>query len=405
MGSAYTYVLKQLASLEDVDDFVAASHEWEDGSTVAIDASRLFTTYPNATVYFAACMEYLLLHRAIKCKPIALHDKQKMIHIFSPMTVERYVEGDYPTNEVWKYASESEADFVTRKFMRSIEDLIPCEVGVLDTLNWCIYEVLDNVFQHSHSPVGYAMMQLHVTNRTCVISVADPGRGIHRAMVDGVRKGLIDGARVLRASDAIEYSLQRGVTSKGRDNQGNGLHGLRSAVELNGGLLEVTSGKGSWRFESGSAHKENRPFRPLLDGENYHSTVVDWRLNCGRPVAIHQALGAPISGGSYINSLVDEDGVFVITTEEVERHIGSRGEGRELATRVRNALMAGAEYVLLDLTGVQIVSSSFADEVFGKLAEELGEANFKSRIFQRGAREANISLIQRAIATRLGHSG
>lgn len=401
MSQVHNFDLTNLSSLKDVDEFVRAAGTWSDGDVVVVDARRLRTTYPNACTYFAAAVDNLRITRDIRVQVVNLHKNQKRVRIFDPVTRATHNSGEYPTDEVWKYSSESEANYVTRQFMRSIEELIPCEEGVLDTLNWCIYEVLDNVFQHSRSDCGFAMMQLHVRNRTCVISVADSGRGIHRAMYDGVESGLIDAARVCFAERAIEYAMEQGITSKGRENQGNGLHGLRRAIEVNGGLLEITSGKGSLLLEGGKQDLNHNGYRPLLNSDTAHSTVVDWRLDCSRAVVIDRAMGGPVTSGSYIESRVEMDGTYVIPAEEVEVHIGSRNEGRELRIRIENILGAGAEYVIVDLTGVGVISSSFADEVFGKLAEAYGINVFQSRIFYKGARDLNISLINKAISNRL----
>lgn len=67
-----------------------------------------------------------------------------------------------------------------------------------------------------------------------------------------------------------------------------------------------------------------------------------------------------------------------IDAGDLEEYVGSRAKGEEVRTRTRSYRAAGAQQVVLDLANVGVVSSSFADEVVGKLAIELGELEYWS---------------------------
>ncbi len=299
------------------------------------------------------------------------------------------------------YRSEREAQQIADRFMRSLTDLIACEAGVIDAFNWCIYEVMDNVFQHSRASAGFVMMQMHTQSRTCVIAITDTGRGIHRSMVDAAEGSSVDRSRIRTADSAIQHALEQGVTSKGKLNQGNGLHGLRRAVTINGGQLEIQSGRGSWQYKDGIELSQLDASRPLLDVETSHSTTVDWRLNCGSRVSINEALGQTERPSELLQSVSPENDYVKIDAREIEDFVGSRSHGREIRTRLQNYLAAGAEHIVLDLAGIPIVSSSFADEVLGKLASEMGELDFRRRVFLEGVSIVNRGLIERAIDLRL----
>ncbi len=62
---------------------------------------------------------------------------------------------------------------------------------------------------------------------------------------------------------------------------------------------------------------------------------------------------------------------------------GSRDFGIEIRTRIQEALNEGRR-VELDLSGVEDMTPSFADECFGKLSEELG-----SDVTERSVRVVN----------------
>jgi hypothetical protein len=401
MQGIVQHTLRNLSSMDAVDDVIAASKTWADGDTVILDFRRLHTTWPDTTVSLAAALDYLRTHRDMKFIPDHLHINQSKTWLHAPRAVSELSKDDYPTNVVWRYDSEREAQLLADAFMKSLTDLVVCESGVIDTLNWCIYEVLDNVFQHSHADRGFVMMQVHTRNRTCVLGVTDTGRGIHRAMVDAAHGSSVDPTRVRSADSAIAHALEQGVTSKGKNNQGNGLHGLRRAVEINGGQLSVRSGRGSWRYRNAAVTTAIDFRRPLLDATSSHSTTVDWRLDCAKAVSINEALGRPEMESAVLEAIATADNYYRIDATELEALVGSRQHGSEVRTRIRNYVTAGASQVVLDLRGIPLVSSSFADEVMGKLALEMGELEFRRTIFVDGASPVNRGLIERAIELRL----
>lgn len=370
-------------------------------NSVGLDFDRTEKVYPNGAVPFACALDFLK-DQGYKFHVAGAGHQRSLIHVLDPK--ER--PGDLNqspqlTDVVWKYRDESEAGTITRRFMGALLDLMPCEEGVFDTLNWCIYEVLDNVFQHSQAPAGYVMMQLHRNTRQCVISVSDSGVGIHRAMAIGASSGRISFADIRTADQAIAYAVQQGVTSKGKLNQGNGLFGLSRSVDINGGVLNIHSGKGSWSLkEDKVVHSESDPWRPLLSLEDHHGTTVDWQLNCETKVSIGEVLGSRSSSSDLVESIETIDGYHELDASELESSIGSRKHGSEIRTRISNYLAAGAPQIVLNMTRLDTVSSSFADEVLGKLAAEMGEMDFKKRIVIVGASTTNRQLIARAIELR-----
>lgn len=387
--------------MSSIDDLIASAKAWDDGDTVILNCRRIATTWPNTTVSFTATLDHLRTKRGLKFIVDQLRPTKSGTHLIAPQHIDDLSDSAYPTNLVLKYEDEARAHLIADRFMKSLTDLVICEKGVIDTLNWCVYEVLDNVFQHSRAASGYVMMQVHTSNRTCVIAVTDTGRGIHRAMVDAAQGSSVDPARVRTADSAIRHALEQGVTSKGKLNQGNGLHGLRRAVQINGGLLTVRSGRGSWVYADGEESVNLDNDRPLLDAESSHSTTVDWRLNCATPVSINEALGMASSSGAVTDSLLADEGYYRVDAAELEEMVGSRAQGKEVRTRLQNYLSAGADQLVLDLAGIPLVSSSFADEVFGKLALELGELDYRRKVFLDGASPVNRGLIERAIELRL----
>jgi hypothetical protein len=59
--------------------------------------------------------------------------------------------------------------------------------------------------------------------------------------------------------------------------------------------------------------------------------------------------------------------------------LGTREVGGEIRGEALTDIKAGAQ-ILFDFSGITMISSAFADELFGRLFELLGEADFKAKI-------------------------
>jgi anti-sigma regulatory factor (Ser/Thr protein kinase) len=143
-----------------------------------VDLTNTRRIYPNGAVPLAATLAYLNgmgLDVNVRVDP-----DSPLKHVLKPLSVDTYerLSGHTLTNSVWRYDSESDAQRLTNMFMEALTDQVHCEEGVIDSITWCLYEVLDNVFQHSHADAGFVMMQLHKEERRCVIAVGDTGIGI-----------------------------------------------------------------------------------------------------------------------------------------------------------------------------------------------------------------------------------
>lgn len=396
-----TWHVPDLRSQACADQLIAKANETRDKPLI-LDFSNTRAVYPNGAVPFARNLAFI---RDSGRRELVITNIDPTIEdLLMPLALDDYKRnsGTHLTHSVWRYESEQEAQRLTNMFTEAITDRVACEEGVIDSITWCLYEVLDNVFQHSQAQVGYVMMQLHRDKRLCAIAVGDSGIGIQKSLAL-TKSAPID---VLRdPSLAIGHALQQGVTSKGGENQGNGLYGLRRAVEINGGQLNVRSGWGYWSLRDGEIDCSVDRHQPLLHVEDHQSTLVDWQLDCSRKVRIDEALGSrKPSSSELLETIEGDDGLHRISVMELEESLGSRKLGADIRTRLQNFLSAGASFVVLDFKGVGVISSSFADEVLAKLAVEMGELEFRRRVFVESVSPTNRSLIETAINLRIQSS-
>lgn len=90
--------------------------------------------------------------------------------------------------------------------------------------------------------------------------------------------------------------------------------------------------------------------------------------------------------------------------EKARRDFGSRQGGRRIRSMIEN-LLRDHPSVTFDFDGVAVISSGFADEVFGRLFVDMGACAFMTRIEMRHVDPTVEGLIDRAIVqrTRLGN--
>lgn len=90
--------------------------------------------------------------------------------------------------------------------------------------------------------------------------------------------------------------------------------------------------------------------------------------------------------------------------EKAWRDFGSRKGGKKIRGMIESLLVPDRP-VILDFDGVGVISSSFADEVFGRLFVDMGPRAFMTKIEMRNVDPTVEGLIDRAIVqrTKLGN--
>ena len=86
--------------------------------------------------------------------------------------------------------------------------------------------------------------------------------------------------------------------------------------------------------------------------------------------------------------------------KEVEG-FGSREYGSRVRKKIENILVDNSTAIIFDFSDVPLISSSFADEVFGKLFVQLGPLDFMHRCEFRSIDGTVKRLIDRAISQRI----
>jgi hypothetical protein len=185
------------------------------------------------------------------------------------------------------------------------------------------------------------------------------------------------------------------VTSKPDFGQGNGLAGSIGIAEESGGAFSITSGRGGLRLLEGNFEARTH-FPP------YIGTCVEMQLLVDKPIDLPKVLWGhePIPHTEL--KFEDEKGDLTFSLREYATSFGNRITGEKIRNLVTNLLLQHPGHrVKIQFDGVTVIASSFADELFGKLALELGVVDFGRLLTFENINGLCKSLVDTAIQQRL----
>ena len=128
-------------------------------------------------------------------------------------------------------------------------------------------------------------------------------------------------------------------------------------------------------------------------------------VNRSEPDALREALrfhGRPGATIDYVDTHFEGGGAGVLFEMHAEAaSFGSRVSGSRARTKLENLIRMNPEArIVVDMREVPFCSSSFADEVFGKLFLSMGAVGFMRRFELRGVQPTVQALVDRAILQR-----
>lgn len=283
-------------------------------------------------------------------------------------------------------------DKILDAILSSIQDI---DRKDLSAVEWAINEITDNVLVHSESKNG-GLLQLSSFNtrqKRIEYVVCDTGVGIPSTLKPALN---------LRSDvQCLDMSIKEGVTNgKGA---GNGLYGSYQTATKSGGYFHLHSGNASLLFIPGTrlglfVRNERIPF----DG-----TLLVSCLDYSVPHLLENALvfdGKKEDRPDFIELRYEdicEDNVNLTLINE-SIGFGTRPAGLPVKNKIINLLKYydSTFPVVIDFADVPLLSSSFADEVFGKLFQKIGEKEYRSRMVLRNCDKMNKMLIDRSIHQR-----
>ena len=406
--SEYDVIYCTRVHLDDLPSLLATIHDVVDKrgySTVRLDFTECSFIYPAAVLALCSVSSklrssnidtYLILPKNEKRRKLFLNCN--WAHLLDPKNYEFSKFKGYKQVPATQYKNSKEQDDVVKKIVTTILAGVPdLERGDFGALEWAINELTDNVLTHSSSIVG-GFVQVSILNTGKVLfAVADSGIGIPET-IKYAYPGKTD-------FEAIELAIQEGVTRDKNLGQGNGLFGSYQICSASGGLFEIFSNYGRLSSSNGELNLKNVSIP-------YEGTLVVAEIDFLQPNLLEKALSfksglhKPLD---YIEMHYEEWNteldVVIFKIKEESDSCGSRVAGTPVRMRlIQVARMCPKAKVNIDFSGIEIISSSFADEVIAKLYCEVGPMTFMSRFVFVSTSEVVKNLIDKAIMQRVSSS-
>jgi anti-sigma regulatory factor (Ser/Thr protein kinase) len=298
-----------------------------------------------------------------------------------------------------RYTTHPEQQSAVTSVLKIVLQSMELDRDVIKALDWSINEVTDNVLNHAASPNG-GLVQASTFSEQSKIQfvVADSGRGVPTAMREAFPRVGNDGR-------AIQEAVKAGVTSIPESGQGNGLWGTLEIGKCSHGSFKITSGKG--QLNCFVDLRTGRYRQRLVEVPDFPGTVVMLEMQTDVVFDFEQALNLTTAVPGPVLDVVDlahgtETGELTIRVVDEGLGYGTRHAGVALRQKCLNLLNAEpSRRLVLDWSGVDLVTSSFADESVGKLFVELGPTTFASRVSHVGTEPVVRSLLDRAVLQRL----
>lgn len=321
-------------------------------------------------------------------------------HLIAPQT---YPETDFSGHHLpaTTYRSATEQQQVVTAITDLLLEEAHIDRDVLGALEWSLNETTDNVLTHADDPTG-GIVQVTRYDKVAHIVVCDAGQGIGPSMREAFPKLDTD---LL----AVEQAVLPGVTSGA--GQGNGLAGICSIARLAEGEVSILSGRAYANLRY-VGHDVREHWQPVIEDINFPGTAVTLSLPLDVQLDLREALRfqnpdwEPFDLIDARYETGDIRGEFQIRLANERRGVGSREAGRALRNKAENLLATSpSARLVIDLEGVGMIASSFADEAIGKLRAIMGPGEFDRRVALTGFSDPVQAVIAGAVSQRMRTSG
>lgn len=317
-------------------------------------------------------------------------------YLIDPRSHEQSRYRGYTHSPVIKYSSGQEQHLAVNKVL----DILLAAISHFKRddmryIEWAINEVTDNVLNHAETNVGgFVQITNHRHRQQIEFAVCDNGIGIPASLRGTYPKLTSD-------SEALDMAIREGVTRDKQFGQGNGLYGTWRICQKSGGDLRIAAGYASLKSsQKDGLHISKQPI-PL------NGTLVIARIGYNEVVDLSDALvfsGQKHVPLDYIDTHfdMDEHGNITFVMKDEANGFGSRAAGEPVRRKLLNLVSClDVGRTIIDFKDIPLVSSSFADEIFGKMFLELGPMEFSKSIELRNLDPLVKNLIDRAVVQRM----
>ena len=351
--------------------------------------------YPNAVVPISGLIDFFRREKklSIEGKSYDANLQAILTPYELPINKENL---SHALNKIWKFQNGGDVYEIQTAIINELRRTDIFAPGVLEGIEWSINEIMDNVLNHSQSPCGFIMGQLHKNSKHVAFTIYDAGIGIYNSLKDSIHAPR-------KNADALTMCIKAGVTRDKKVGQGNGMNGLFSLVKEGNGRLVITSSRDSYEYIDGKGNiKENAHYYP---SNQCHSTTIDFQLDYSQNISIEKVLTFQGKTFEFTNlyseELKNERGELVFRITDMAEGTGTRDSAIRLKNEIVNLISAKSQIAVLDFEGVSVATSSFIDELVAKLLVELGLFQFNQRIKLTNMSKLLQQTLQKSVIQRI----
>jgi hypothetical protein len=392
--------------LEDIDEAIAALHD----AIVEKCYSDLILDFKNTRVaapeFMLALCDVAYEYRAssnidfdvllpTELKKARLFKNTNWAYYLSP---NNYQQSNYKGSgqvPATLYETPAEQHSAVNNIVRVLlQSLTSVQRGDFAAFEWAINEITDNVLVHANPKRGFVQVsKFHKKSNKISFVVCDSGSGIPSTLRGSMTSITSD-------TEALAESIKEGITRDKRIGQGNGLFGSFQVCTGSGGVFRIRSGY-AFLDAKGSNLTTTSTKVP------YRGTIIVSEVDFSTPNLLEKALkfnNKIYSAPSRIESIYedDNDDIIIVKIKDEAESYGSRMAGTPINQMIINFMkMHPAHKIHIDFTGITIISSSFADEICGKLCSNIGPDEYLKKIRISNATQLIESIINKVIDQRL----
>ncbi|UJB30500.1 STAS-like domain-containing protein [Chromobacterium sp. Beijing] len=258
---------------------------------------------------------------------------------------------------------------------------------------WAANEMTDNILNHSITGSGFVQVsKLRKFHKKISMIICDIGIGIPDSLRSGLHTSMTDAV-------ALSEAIKEGVTRDKSVGQGNGLYGSHKVCPNSGGMLKIRSGYAILTAVGDKVETEttSAPFK---------GTLIASEIDFSKKGLLENALkfdGKVHETLSRIEAIYEDEFNDLLTIKIIDctKSFGSRASGSLIQKKIYNLLEMHPEHkVNIDFSGAPLITSSFADEILGKLLIKIGKEAFFKKIKLSGMDEINKKIISRSLTQR-----
>lgn len=384
-------------------DFIVLINEiiGEGFKSIKLDFSNVTRIFPNSAIPVSTIIDYFKNEQNILFDRIDINHRITERQMLSPLETGKNddILHKMPLNKVWKFKNSADVNIIVDELILDLRRSKQFEPGFLDSLTWSLNEVMDNVLQHSGKGYGFVMGQIHHQKKHIAFCVGDNGQGIYNSLKSSVH-------RPSTPIEALRIAVQESVTRDKTVGQGNGMYGLHQIVKFNKGRLTIVSNTALYKLENNIVTILTT--LPTISEDN-GGTTVDFQLDFENKVSIEEALifnGKPHINyvNYYLENLENEEGDLVYFLKQWRDGVGTRPSGKKLRLEILNNYLETKRRIVIDFADLNVISSSFADELLGKLVIEFGFFGFNNLVKLKNMNSLIQQIVQRSVAQRMAES-